>query len=261
MNPLLKTLSIGAGGVAVVVAIYFGIGATTASNYPGAILSHLVDIVKGNQTNTVAAQNSPNWSFGQPLFTPIATSVATSSYGAATSGLASSTTWYFAVAALDGNGTTTISNTLSQKTDASTTQAYPEVINLKWSAVTGATGYAVYFSTSTPTLNNYFYATTTSFYGFATSTGSYAGANTQQDTTAYSTMINPLGSDWVSGWNTSATSSPTASSTSFQVNGAINVTAPATTTNCFAATAGQVFYNRANNHEWGCNGSSWTVIF
>ena len=262
MNPLIKTLSIGAGGIAVAVAVYFGYGATQAQNYSGVILTHLVDIIQGKNTTTVVATNAPNWSIGEPLFTPISTYVASSSYsGTAANGLASSTVYYLAVAALDGTGTTTISNTVSALTDASTTQSKPEALNITWTPVIGATGYAVYYSSTTPALNYYFYATTTSRYSLGTEVGGIKTTpNTQQDTTAYSTLFNPVGPDYVNGNNGTATSSAVASTTAFQVNGNITATSQATTSACQASTVGQIFYNRANDILWLCKSAGWTAV-
>ena len=264
MNPVIKTLSIGIGGAVIGVAIYFGAtGATTAPNYSSAILTHLVDIVNGKTTVTAVVLNAPNWSFAEPQFTPISSSIATSSYKDATSGLASSTTWFFGVAALDVSGTTTISDIKTITTDASTTQTKPEVINYSWTPVIGASGYAVYFSTTTPKLNQYFYATTTGQFMFSTSTGSLSGSNTQTDTTAFSTWFNPIGPDYVNGGNGTATTSPVASTTAFQVNGAIAVISQSTTTpNCQQSNNGQMFYNVSNSHLWLCQGAgpAWTLI-
>lgn len=263
MSPLIRNVSIGIGGTVVAVGIYFT--SIIGANYQGAILNHLTDIVNGAITNTVVATNAPNWAYGTPLATPSASSIATSSYGSAASGLASSTPYTFAIAALDGSGTTTLSSTQTITTDASTTQNKPEVINVDWSAVEGATGYAVYFATSSnaasSALSQCFFATTTGQYTFATSTGSWPCSNTFSDTHAFSNLISSFGPSYLNGSNSTATSSVAASSTALQVGGPINAEASATTTNCYAATAGDVFYNTSNSHEWGCNGSAWTKIF
>ena len=260
MNPLIKTLSIGAGGIAVAVAVFFT--GVSSVNYPGAILTHLVDIIHGKTTTTVVSSNSPGWAIGQPLFTPVETSIATSSYADATSGLASSTLWYFKIAALDGNGTTTLSGPLSQLTDASTTQSKPEVLNIKWVGVAGATGYSVYFSTTTPSYDQYFYATTTGQFTFSTSTGSIAGTDTLTDGTAFSTLINPTGPSWIYGGNGTATSSVVASTTALRVNGPLAPVMTATTSSsvCVAATRGQMFYNVANDILWLCKSTGWTAV-
>src|SRR5690242_19480502 len=118
MTPLIKNVSIGAGGVAVAVAIYL-VGGASANKYSGAILTHLVDIVQGNSTKTVLALNAPAWALGEPLSAAINSSIATSSLANATSGLASSTPYTFQIAALDGQGTTTLGEAQTVTTDPS----------------------------------------------------------------------------------------------------------------------------------------------
>jgi hypothetical protein len=261
MSPLIRNISLGIGGTVVAVAVYFG--AVTAGNYQGTIFTHLVDIVNGNTTKTAVVLNSPAWSFAEPQFTPAIGTIATSSYGSAASGLASSTTYYFAVAALDVSGTTTLSSTLTITTDASNTQPTPEAINLTWTPVIGASGYAIYFSTSTNALNQYFYATTSGAYFFATSTGSFPGSNTQVDTTAFSTWFNPIGPDYINGGNGTATTSNVSSTTAFQVNGAFAaISQGSTTVSCLPSNNGQMFYSLSNGHLWLCQGAgpAWTLI-
>src|ERR1700733_12239176 len=126
-------------------------------NYQGVILSHLADIVNGSNTQTVSSLNAPNWGYGIPLATPATIAAATTTGGT----MASSTTEYFAVAALDGFGTTTISNVVTSTTDASSSLLGAEAFEITWSPVAGATGYAVFVGTSPTALNSYFYATTT----------------------------------------------------------------------------------------------------
>jgi hypothetical protein len=265
MSPLLRNTSIGLGGIAVTVAIYFT--SVIGANYQGAIFDHLASLVQDSNTRTLVALNAPNWGTGQPLGTPQISSVATSSFGAATSGLASSTAYYFEVAALDRDGTTTVSLNASITTDASTTQTAPEVINLSWSPIVGAQGYAIYFSTSTPTnFTQYFLATTTAgvpntTYGFATSSGSLAGSYTKDDTTAFANRILPGSNSFFDGGPFGFGTSTPASSTPVDINGYVRASLPATTTACEGDTAGVVFYNAANAHEWGCNGTAWTKIF
>src|SRR5277367_189382 len=108
-------------------------------NYQGVILSHLADIVNGNITNTVVSLNAPNWAYGIPLATPAAIASATTTGGT----MASSTTEYFAVSALDGFGTTTISNSVTSKTDPASSGLGAEAYEITWSPDPGATGYAV----------------------------------------------------------------------------------------------------------------------
>lgn len=264
MNPLLRNIAIAVGAPIVTVAIYFS--SVIAPNYQGAILTHLADVINGQNTQTVVATNAPNWEMGIPVMSPIVSSVASSSNptGAA-SGLASSTPYTFAVAALDGTGTTTIISTGQFTTDASTTQNKPENITIKWTPVNGATGYAVYFGTTTSPLtsglNQYFMATTSGQYTFSTSTGSLAGSYTKADTTAFSEVLSPNSPDIFNDNIGSATSSPAASTTAVQINGTVDAIAGATTTACEADTAGVIFFNLTSHTEWGCNGTAWTKIF
>lgn len=41
------------------------------------------------------------------------------------------------------------------------------------------------------------------------------------------------------------------------VNGYIKALQTSTTTNCVATTTGAMFYNQANSHFWGCDGTNW----
>jgi hypothetical protein len=236
--------------------LVFG-SAIIGTNYQGVILNHLADIVNGSNTNSVVSLNAPNWGDGIPLATPAAIASATTTGGT----MASSTAEYFAVSALDGFGTTTVSNSVNATTDASSTGLGAEAYEITWSPVAGASGYAVFFGTSSSTLNNYFLATTSGAYYLASTTlNALTGSYTKTDTTAFSVLLNPNGPDYING-NSSATSSVAATSTALQVNGNFVSTSPATTTNCYAGTAGVVFYNTSNSHEWGCNGSAWQKIF
>src|SRR5882757_8352244 len=80
----------------------FGVGIIVA-NYQSPILQHLVDIINGSDTQTVVSLNAPNWSEGIPMAVPVGVSAATSTGGSL---IATSTPYYFQVAALDANGTT-----------------------------------------------------------------------------------------------------------------------------------------------------------
>jgi hypothetical protein len=266
MNPFLKNLSIGLGGAAVTVAIYFT--AITGASYPSALLNHLEDIIQGSQTRAVVSLNAPNWGEGIPLATPQVSTIATSSNPTAASGLASSTPYTFAVAALDGEGTTTLSSPVTITTDASNTQTLPENVNLTWPAVTGAQGYAIFFATSSTatTFSQYFLATSTSGvpnsqYTFATSTNSIAGSYTRNTSTAFSLRLLPGSNSFINTGSVGVGTSTPASSTPMDVNGYMRASRPATSTACEADTAGVMFYNAANQHEWGCNGTAWTKIY
>jgi hypothetical protein len=260
MNPFFLNKTVGALTVSIAVFLT----SVTGASYPGAILDHLANVVNGSQTQPVASLNAPNWQFGLSMTPPLITSIATTS-GSVTAGLASSTPYTFAVAALDGTGTTTLISLSSMTTDASNTQNVPEQMIVKWLPVNGATGYAVFFSTSTTVSNadmkQYFYATTSGQFTFSTSTGSLAGTYSKDDTTAFSELLSPASSDIFNDNINAATSSVAASTTALQVNGTTVITASATTTACESDTAGAIFWNTANSHEWGCNGTTWKLIF
>jgi hypothetical protein len=251
--PLFTRIGLLIGG-AISVAV-FG-SAVIGVNYQGVILNHLADVVNGSNTQPVASLNAPNWGYGIPLMTPAAIASATTTGGA----MASSTTEYFAVAALDGFGTTTISNVVTSTTDASSTGLGAEAFEITWSPVSGSSGYAIFFGTSPTALNSYFLATTSGAYYATSTSGALAGSYTKSDTTAFSVLLNPNGPDYING-NSTATTSVAATSTALQVNGNFVVSAPATTTNCYAGTAGAIFYNTSNSHLWGCSGTTWTKIF
>lgn len=255
MTPLFLNTALG------IISIFFS--AITGASYPGAILNHVVDIIQGQNTHTIVAQNAPNWGFGEPLTTPQFSTIATTTGGT----LASSTPIYFEVAALDGDGTTTISTPTSITTDAAGVLS-AESINLSWSPVTGAQGYAIFVSTTTPAnYNLYWLATSTNgianatFTYTSTSTSAHSGAITGSDTTAYSNRILPGFNSFFNGGAFGFGTSTPASSTPVDINGYVRASVSATTTACYAATAGVVFFNAANSHEWGCNGTAWTKIF
>src|ERR1700682_5078246 len=189
MTPLLRTTALG------VVSIFFTAVIGTSSTFP--ILDHIANIVQGSNTRTLVALNAPNWGFGQPLATPAIATIATTTGGT----LASSTPISFEIAALDGDGTTTVSLPTSLTTDAAGTLG-AEAINLSWSPVAGGQGYAIYVSTTTPAnYNVYWLATSTSgtFTYTSTSTGALTGSYTKEDTTAFSTRILPGSNSFFNG--------------------------------------------------------------
>jgi len=255
-------------GLAALISIpVFGAGVIGA-NYFSPILHHLVDIINGSTTQTVASLNAPNWSSGIPLSQPVGLTAATSSSGGT---VASSTAFTFAVAALDGTGTTTLSTPVTITTDAAGSPN--EEIQLKWSAVPAATGYVVYAATGTSaTFSQYFSATSTNGISntsltFSTSTGSLAGTNVLTDSTAFAIKLNPTGSSYLNGGGLQIVgpvnigTTTAASSTELEINGYVRAQRSATSTNCYAATAGEMFFNSSNSHEWGCNGVNWVTIF
>lgn len=261
MSPLIRNTTIGVGGTAVAVAIYFT--AIIGGNYQGLILQHLASLVQGNNTKTLVSQNAPNWGFGTPLATPQIASVGTTTGGS----LASSTPLSIKIAALDGDGTTTVSEAASVSTDASTTLLAAEAVNIRWSPVPGAQGYAIFISTTTPA-SYAFYALASStsglpnaFYYLATTSSLLSGSYTKDDTTAFSNRLLPGFSSFLNGGPVGIGTSTPASSTPLDVNGYVRAQRNGTSTECFAGTQGVIFFNTANGHEWGCNGISWQLIF
>jgi hypothetical protein len=262
MNPLLRNSSIGVGGAVVVVAIYFS--SIIGANYQGAIFTHLASLVQGGNTRTIVALNAPNWGFGQPLATPQVATIATTTGGT----LASSTPISFEVAALDGDGTTTVSTPASLTTDPANATLGAEAINLSWSPVTGAQGYAIFVSTTTPaSYNLYWLATSTNgvpntTFTFTSTSTPLTGSYTKDDTTAFSNRLMPDGSrSFLNGGPIGVGTSTPASSTPIDINGYVRASRQSTSTACEADTAGVVFYNAANKHEWGCDGTNWNKIF
>jgi hypothetical protein len=175
---------------------------------------------------------------------------------ATTTGSVASSTIYFEITAVDGTG-----NQTNPSNQLATTTLSNAGFNLTWSPVAGATGYDVYFSTTTPAVfAQYFNATTSSAYDFtSTSSPVYAFAPSTNNASAVS--LTSQGTSFVYGGNGTATTTQAASTTALQVNGNFVAVSPATTTNCYSGTAGAVFYNTSNSHLWGCNGTAWQKIF
>lgn len=226
--------------------------AIIGTQYTSPFLTHLAEIVNGNQTATIVSTNAPNWSFGMPLAQVVGVSVAT------TSGtLASSTPFSITVAALDGIGTTTLSSAVTQSTDA--TGLPNQGLNITWASVPGATGYAIFEATGTVSTANgfsqYFYATSTSGvpntqYTLSTTTGSLAGAYTKSDTTAFAIKFNPLGNSYFGGGKLGVgTSSPLEQID--VASGTIRAIGSATST-CNAQNAGSIQFQATSGHFYGC---------
>ena len=255
MPLLTKTFAIVAGLLSIPI---FGV-ATLAVNYASPFVMHLADVVNGSNTAVVASTNAPNWSIGAPLYQVAQPTAATT-----TGTLASSTAFSVAVAAVDGTGTTTLSAAITQRTDPNGNAN--EGLIVTWPAVPGATGYAVFVATGTVTtassFSQYFAATTSGQYDLSTTTGSLTGSYTKSDITAFAFKFNPSGTSYIDGGNGTATGTPLAASgTALEINGGFRNTEVGTTTSCDAQTAGVVFYNTSNAHEWGCNGTKWVIIF
>jgi hypothetical protein len=231
-------------------------------NYASPFLTHLVDITNGSLTVTDMESNAPNWGYAVQLPQVQGIAAATTTSGT----LASSTAYSFAVAALDQLGTTTVSTISPASTDASTSGLGAESLQVTWAAVPGAQRYAIFFATGTAStasgLTQYFIATTTSAYTFATSTGSISGSYTKTDTTAFADLLQPNGPSYIEGDNGTATGSPVAASgTALEINGGLRATEVGTTTSCDAQTAGTIIFNTSNSHLAGCNGTKWVIIF
>jgi hypothetical protein len=237
--------------IASILAIpVFGVG-IIAANYSSPILTHLVDIINGSNTQTVSSLNAPNWSEGIPLAVPVGVSVATTSGQT----LASSTAFTVAIAALDGFGTTTISSAATITTDASTTEG----VAVSWGAVPGATGYAVYVATGTVASFSQYFVTTTNAFTLGTTTGSKSGTNTLTDGTAFSVKINPLGASFFNGGRIGVgTSSPLANIDI--ASGTVRAIGASTST-CNSTNAGAIQYQSTSGHFYGCLSSgTWKQL-
>lgn len=146
----------------------------------------------------------PTWSINIPLSFPGNFSAASSTTGGSLS--TSSSPIYFMVSALNSTGTTTPSTELSTTTSTGSSR-----IHFSWTPVPGATGYAVFYSTTTPGAENaYQIASTTNQYDF-TSTSSPAYAKPPGFSTAFGVQLsNGTSSIAVNGVNIApfATSTP-----------------------------------------------------
>lgn len=138
---------------------------------------------QGGTSNTQIIPVFPSWSVNIPLSPPVSFAAASSTSPGGS--LATSTApIYFVVAAINGTGTTTVSNQIS-----TTTRTGSSRIHLSWTASPGATGYAIFYSTTTPNaLNAYQMATTTNQYDF-TSTSSPKYATPPGFPTAFSVQL------------------------------------------------------------------------
>jgi hypothetical protein len=142
---------------------------------------------------------------------------------------------------------TTVTGTSSPSAEIATTTSVNENVNIVWSPIPGATGYAVYFGTSTPGSEQSYFA--------ATSTAGVV--NTQYSLTSTTSPTYNTPSLNGTGYYASIGSG----TSSIAVSGQIQVTSNATTT-CSTALNGAIFYSTANSHLWLCTGSgpAWTVI-
>jgi hypothetical protein len=234
--------------------------AVIGSAYASPFLLHLADISNGPNTSVVASLNAPNWSVGVPLAQAVGLSAATT-----TGTLASSTPFSFAVAALDGTGTTTLSAAVTISTDPNGNAN--EGVQLTWNAVPGATGYAIYEATGTVStatgFTQYVFATSTNGvpnaqYTQATTTGTLSGSYTKNDTTAFAFKINPLGASYLDGGVLGiGTTSPV---TAIDIaSGTIRAYSISTST-CAVTNDGAIFYNAKDKHLYVCEATVWQLI-
>jgi hypothetical protein len=165
-------------GLIVGIVIFIGQKAHAATSF-----STPSPFKQGGTSNTQIIPTYPTWSFNIPLSPP--TSFAAASSTSPGGSLATSTTpIYFELAAINGLGTTTVSTELS-----TTTKTGSSTIHFSWTASPGATGYALFYSTTTPNaLNAYQMATTTNQYDF-TSTSSPQYAKPLGFPTAFSVQL------------------------------------------------------------------------
>lgn len=108
---------------------------------------------------------------------------------------------YFEVVALDGAGGLSGATTLIGTSTVDQAHGW----QLTWNAVQGATGYRVYFSTSTPqTVTQYFTATSTNnapntYYTFTSTSSPTFVASPPSSVTGYVVNLNSVGNSWMTG--------------------------------------------------------------
>lgn len=165
-------------------------------------------------------------------------------------------TLYFQVTALDGQGESTGANLVGTTTVASS------ALQLTWAAVTGATGYRVYFSTSTPqALTQYFSATSSAnLYYTMTSTSSpvYVPSGQPTSNSAYGVKLNSTGSSYLLGGNVGIATSVPAMALDV-ASGTMRAYSVSTST-CAAVNDGAVFYNATDKHLYVCEAATWQLI-
>lgn len=171
-------------------------------------------------------------------------------------------TIYFLVTALDGQGETTGGNYVGTTTIASS------ALQLTWPAVNGATGYRVYYSTSTPAVGPQFLQ-----YDAATSTGSVPNlyftmtatssptayvATQPTSNTAYGVKLNSTGSSYIVGGSLGiSTSSP---AMALDVASGTMRAYSVSTSSCAAVNDGAIFYNAKDFHLYVCEQTVWQIL-
>jgi len=168
-------------------------------------------------------------------------------------------TLYFAVTALDGQGESVNGNVVG------TTTVGSSALQLTWPAVTGATGYRVYFSTSTPlALTQYFSATSTgsvpnAYYTMTSTTSpTYIPTGVPTSNTAYGVKFNSTGASYLKGgFFGISTSSP---AMALDVASGTMRAYSVSTTTCAAVNDGAIFYNATDKHLYVCESNTWQII-
>jgi hypothetical protein len=169
-------------GLAVVSAAILFVALLTASSASAATsFTGPSPFKQGGTGNTQIIPVYPSWSVNIPLSPPQNFAAASSTVGGS---LSTGANLFFKVASLNATGTSAPSTELSTTTAATNSQ-----VNLTWIPVPGATGYAVYYSTTTAGLENAFQiATATNAYDF-TSTSSPAYATPLGFPTAFAVQL------------------------------------------------------------------------
>lgn len=214
------------------VALVFAIGPSRIASAATTFAQNLF-IIGGGNGNQIVPQ-FPTWSINEPLQPPVLATTATTTGGA----LGSNSTLYFRVAAITASGTTTASSEIATTTGPANT-----AIKLNFTPVANATGYVLYYGTTTPGSEIAYQATTTPSMVFtSTSTPSYALP--QGFTTAFAAQLSGT------------------ASTSIDAYGPVRAQLSATTSACTASLNGDIFYSTANAHLWLCTGAgpTWTLI-
>lgn len=143
------------------------------------------------------------------------------------------------IAAVSATGTSTPSSEIA------TTSIASGALYFSWAPVPGATGYALYFGTSTPGSEGAFF--------MATSTSGAPNTNYTLTSTSSPTYyaIPAQGSGYYSAFGSA--------STTIDTGGLIRSSTSATTT-CNAAATGAMFYNPVSDLLWLCKAGGWTVV-
>lgn len=107
--------------------------------------------------------------------------------GSTSGGTLAAATYYVRIVAFDSAGNTT--NAGTESTGVTTTGSTSSIA-YTWTAVTGATGYRVYFSTTSGTYASGYFVTTSASYTLTTTSGSFAVGLPSSNTTGISLMSN-----------------------------------------------------------------------